>query len=145
MLNRAFSLPVFWLIATGLCAQNLHVTYRSKMTFPGQTVANVWGYTAEGREYALIGASKGLIIADLTDPDHPQQIVQIPGPDNLWKEIKTFGHYAYVTTEGGNGLQIVDLSKLPSPALDYHYYTGDGPIAHAVWRGHALHIDAKTG
>lgn len=128
-----------------LPAQNLHVAYRSKMVFSGQTVANVWGYAAAGREYALIGASKGMIIADITNPDAPQQIVQIPGPDNLWKEIKTYGHYAYVTSEGSQGLQIIDLSNLPSPNLAYHYYTGNGAIAGAVWRIHSLHIDTTKG
>ncbi len=146
MPKHVFSLLIILLVASSaIFAQNLHVTYRSKMTFPNQTVANVYGYTAEGHEYALIGASKGLIIADITNPDAPQQIVQIPGPDNEWKEIKTYGHYAYVTSEGGNGLQIVDLSKLPGPNLDYHYYTGNGAIAGAVWRVHALHIDLTKG
>ncbi|MBL7774769.1 MAG: hypothetical protein JNK89_02135, partial [Saprospiraceae bacterium] len=42
-------LPVFL-----LGGQNLNVAFRSKMTFPGQSIANVWGYTAEGREYALL-------------------------------------------------------------------------------------------
>ncbi len=125
--------------------QNLHVAYRSKMTFPGQSVANIWGYTANGREYALIGASKGLIIADITNPDMPQQIVQIPGPNNLWKEIKTYRSYAYIVSEGGQGVQIVDLSKLPSPNLPYHFYTGDSIIQGQLGKIHALHIDVSKG
>ncbi|MCC6460226.1 MAG: choice-of-anchor B family protein [Saprospiraceae bacterium] len=126
-------------------AQNLHINAQATLPFPGQTVANIWGYWANGREYALVGASQGMIVVDITDPAQPQQIVQIPGPNNLWKEIKTYGHYAYVTSEGGQGLQIVDLSKLPSPNLDYHFYTGDGEIAGLVWRIHALHVDEKKG
>lgn len=115
------------------------------MTFPGQTVANVWGYTSEGREYALIGASKGLVIADVTNPDSPQQIVQIPGPTSLWKEIKTYRQYAYIVSEGGGGVQIVDLTNLPSSNLPYHNYTGDGPIQGQLGRIHALHIDISAG
>ncbi|MEQ1747697.1 MAG: choice-of-anchor B family protein, partial [Saprospiraceae bacterium] len=122
-----------------------NIAFRSKMTFPGQTVANVWGYHANGREYALIGASKGLIIADITNPDVPVQIVQIPGPNNLWKEIRTYRHYAYVVTEGGGGVQIIDLSKLPSANLDYRSYTGDGPIGGQLGKIHALHIDETKG
>lgn len=128
-----------------LPAQNLHVTYRSKMTFTGQTLANVWGYTADGHEYALAGASKGLVIVDITNPDLPQQIVQIPGPNNLWKEIKTYGHYAYVVSEGGQGIQVVDLSNLPSPSLNSHFYTGDGDVAGKILKIHALHIDTAKG
>jgi choice-of-anchor B domain-containing protein len=134
-----------FLFAAPAFSQNTNVAFRSKMTFPGQTVANVWGYTAAEREYALIGASKGLIIADITDPDAPVQIVQIPGPNNLWKEVRTYGHYAYIVTEGGSGVQIVDLSKLPSANLDYHYYTGDGPIEGQLGKIHALDIDEAKG
>ena len=128
-----------------LPAQNLNTTFRSKMTFTGQTLANVWGYSAGGREYALLGARNGLIIVDITDPDNPAQIVQIPGPANLWKEIKTCSHYAYVVSEGGWGVQIIDLSNLPSPNLAYHSYNGDGAINGQFNKAHALHIDTTRG
>ena len=126
-------------------AQNTNTAFRAKITYPGQTLANVWGYAAGGREYALAGGALGLIIVDVTNPDSPQQIVQIPGPNSLWKEIKTYKHYAYVVSEGGQGVQIVDLSGLPSPALNYHYYTGDGAIPNPVSKIHALHIDTTKG
>ncbi|MEZ4892230.1 MAG: hypothetical protein R2778_04350 [Saprospiraceae bacterium] len=94
-------------------AQNLNTTFRSKITFTNQTLANVWGYTSrEGKEYALVGASKGLVIVDITDPDNPVQIVQIPGPNNLWKEIKTYSNYAYIVSEGGMGIQVVDFKRI---------------------------------
>lgn len=133
------------LIALNLSAQNSHVTFRSKLSFAGQTLANVWGYSAGGREYALAGGSKGLIIVDITNPDQPQQIVQITGPNNLWKEIKTYGHYAYIVSEGGQGIQIVDLSGLPSPNLNSHFYTGDGIVTNGIQKVHALHIDTTKG
>lgn len=133
------------LCALVLPAQNLNTTFRSKMTFTGQTLANVWGYTANGREYALLGARNGLIIVDITDPDNPTQIVQIPGPANLWKEIKTYSHYAYVVSEGGWGVQVIDLSGLPSPNLAYHSYNGDGAINGQFNKAHALHIDTTRG
>ncbi len=132
------------LITFSLSAQ-INTSFRSKISFPGQTLANVWGYDYRGKEYALVGASKGLVIVDITNPDIPQQIVQIPGPDNLWKEIKTYLHYAYVTSEGGQGIQIVDLSGLPSATLQSHFYTGDGAILGQLNTIHALHIDETKG
>ncbi len=128
-----------------LSAQNLNTTFRFKISYPGQTLANVWGYVANGKEYALVGGSQGLIVLDITNPDAPQQIVQIPGPHNLWKEIKTYQNYAYVTSEGGQGIQIVNLAGLPSPMLPSHFYTGDGPIAGQLNTIHALHIDETKG
>lgn len=126
-------------------AQNTNTTFRAKLTFPGQTLANIWGYESRGREYALVGASKGLVIVDITNPVAPQQIVQIPGPDNLWKEIKTYRRHAYITSEGGGGIQIVDLRDLPSATLQSHFYTGNGAIAGQLGSIHALHIDETKG
>jgi choice-of-anchor B domain-containing protein len=129
-----------------LNAQNLNTTFRSKMSFPGQTLANIWGYSGrDGKEYALVGASKGIVIVDISNPDLPQQIIQIPGPDNLWKEIKTYSNYAYIVSEGGQGIQIVNLDSLPSANLPSHFYRGDGVIANQLNKIHALHIDKTKG
>ncbi|HND90083.1 MAG TPA: choice-of-anchor B family protein, partial [Saprospiraceae bacterium] len=133
------------LAASILPAQNHNLQLRSKLDFPGQTLANICGYWQDGREYALVGGSKGLIIIEVTDPAKPTTIVQIPGPDNLWKEIKVYQHYAYVTSEGGSGVQIVDLKGLPSATLPNHYYKGSGAIAGTLNRIHALHIDVTKG
>jgi choice-of-anchor B domain-containing protein len=124
---------------------NYNLQLRSTLEYPGQTLANICGYAQNGREYALLGGSKGLIIVDVTDPDAPVTIEQIPGPNNLWKEIKVYQHYAYVTSEGGQGLQIVDLSTLPAPGVSYHFYTGNGIIQGQLNTIHALHIDVTKG
>lgn len=148
MTNKLFLLFVAFIGLTGnfsLSAQNYNLQFRSKLAFPGQKLANICGYAQNGREYALVGANRGLIIVDVTDPDNPVQIVQIPGPVNDWKEIKTYEHYAYVTSEGGQGVQIVDMSALPSPDLPYKHYTGDGSILGQLGTIHALHIDTKAG
>lgn len=138
-----------WVTATvslsNLIAQNLNCKFRAKISYPGQTLANVWGYEANGREYALVGGSKGLIVVDITNPDLPKHIVQIPGPNNLWKEIKTYHHYAYVVSEGGQGVQILDLSVLPKASLRRKYYKGDGPILNQLNTIHALQVDETKG
>ncbi len=138
-------LPILFLSAHTLFAQNYNMQLRSTLDFPGQTLANVCGFTQDGREYALVGASLGLAIVEITNPDAPVLIVQIPGPNNLWKEIKTYGNYAYITSEGGQGLQIVDLSGLPSANLNSYFYTGDGVIAGQLDKIHSLHIDTTRG
>lgn len=131
------------LLAVFAFAQDLNVTFQGHLAYPGQTLANICGYVDSlGNEYALVGASQGLSIVDVTNPTTPVQVIQIPGPDNLWKEIKVRGKYAYVTTEGGGGLQIVNLSSLPNTAgITYHNYTGDAGIAGTLNSIHALHID----
>ncbi|HEY6163111.1 MAG TPA: choice-of-anchor B family protein [Bacteroidia bacterium] len=132
----------FTAIAALAFSQNMNVTFRANMTFPGQTLANICGYVdSQGNEYALCGGSQGLIIVDVTNPSNPVLKVTVPEVNNLWKEIKVYGNYAYVTTEGGGGLHIIDLSPLPNTTLPSHYYTGDGAIAGQLNKVHALHID----
>ena len=76
----------------------------------------LWGYTApDDREYALLGGYRGTFIIDVTEKPI-KQVAFIPGPENGWREIKTFGNYAYVVSEGGAGLQIIDLAGLPNSA-----------------------------
>ncbi|WKZ69021.1 MAG: choice-of-anchor B family protein [Melioribacteraceae bacterium] len=78
---------------------------------------DIWGYAADGREYALLGAGGGTSIIDVTDPNVPDEVAFIAGPPSSWRDLKTYSHYAYIVTEGtsgDNGLQIVDLSGLPN-------------------------------
>ena len=125
---------------------HLNVTLAGHLAYPGQTCANIWGYVDSlGNEYALVGASDGLSIVDVTVPSAPVQVAQIPvafpgDQNNLWREVETWGKYAYVTTEAGGGLQIVDLSKLPGTNLPFVYWT---PTINAQTLNsiHALHID----
>jgi choice-of-anchor B domain-containing protein len=138
-------LLMFAFFSLAINAQNNNLALRSTFSTNGQTYANICGYAANGHEYALIGASKGLIIVDVTNPDAPVNIVQIPGPNNLWKEIKTYQNFAYITSEGGGGVQIVDMTNLPSANLATHSYTGDGVINGNLGTIHALHIDVTKG
>ncbi len=127
-------------------AQNYNITLASQYAYPNQTLANICGYVdAQGREYSLNGAAQGMDIVDVTIPTAPVHIVQIPMVNDLWKEIKVYRNFAYVTTEGGGGLQIVDLSNLPNTNLQSHFYTGDGAIAGQLSSIHALHIDTTAG
>ncbi|TND08497.1 MAG: hypothetical protein FD123_2293 [Bacteroidetes bacterium] len=137
--------------AASLDAQSsMNITLADQLSTPGnQTLANICGYVDGANEYALLGADAGMIIVDVTVPTNVQQIVQIPMVSSLWKEIKVYGNYAYITTEGNGGaLQIVDLSALPATSAssyNYYTYTGDGAIAGQLSTVHALHIDTTQG
>lgn len=126
-------------------AQNINVTFRSQLTYPGQTCANICGYVDSlGNEYALVGASLGMSIVDVTNPNTPVEVLQIPGTNTLWREIKVRGKYAYIVNEGGGGLQIVNLSSLPNTAgVVYQSWFGDGAILGLLDDSHTLHIDGN--
>lgn len=84
----------------------------------GTYYSGVWGYyDAQGNEYAIIGALNGTAIVDLRFlPDSLHEVGFIPGPQASYsyREFKTYLHYLYIVSEGGEGVQIVDLSGLPN-------------------------------
>jgi choice-of-anchor B domain-containing protein len=93
-----------------LSNQNTHVTPYSA----------VWGYSApDGREYAILGCFDGTSFVDITDADNIHQVGFTPSTspgngNNLWREMKTYSHYAYIVSEvASSGIQIVDLQYLP--------------------------------
>jgi choice-of-anchor B domain-containing protein len=83
-----------------------------------QELSDVWGYADEDEnEYALVGVYNGLSIVDVTDPENPTEVFFGPGPESIWRDIKTWGDYAYVSNETSGGVYIVDLSPLPNGSI----------------------------
>jgi choice-of-anchor B domain-containing protein len=101
---------------------------------------DIWGYTApNGDEYALLGTTTGLSVVNIVDPAHPYETGFIPGPTSLWRDIKTYSHYAYVVQdEGSGGMRIVDLDDPEDPQLVATYTAGGHN------RAHNLYIDVPT-
>ncbi len=125
---------------------NRNTTWRSHITLGQNTHANICGWEKDGREYAIVGGNLETVFIDVTNPDTPIIITKVPSvANNLWKEIKTYKNYAYVTTEGGGGLQIIDMADLPSAFLVSKLYTGDDTIIGRISKIHALHIDTVKG
>ena len=70
-----------------------------------------WGYVSpSGREYALIGLSLGTGIVEVTDPGNAVIVGVIGGPISDWRDLRTYRHHAYAVSEGGGGIQVIDLS-----------------------------------
>ncbi len=107
----------------------------------GGYTAGCWGWTdsAGGREYALLGNSTGTSIVEITDVGNIVERDFIPGPASNWRELMTWGHYAYVVSEGGGGTQIIDLSYLPDSAhLVRSFVHTSG--AKSTNRAHTVHV-----
>jgi len=125
--------------ATG---QNLNLKLESNLSYGSEGLSNIWSWKdpQDGKEYALVGAANGMSVVDISTPTAPKKIVQIPGPNSSWREIRTNGNYAYITTEGGGGLQIVDLTNLPGTNLTTKTWTPtiSGKTLSSI---HALQID----
>ncbi|MEO0471653.1 MAG: choice-of-anchor B family protein [Bacteroidota bacterium] len=99
---------------------------------------DIWGYVdAAGTEYALVGLRNALSIVSLADPSQPAELFRIPGPRSVWRDMKTFDHYAYVSNETDSGILIIDLTNLPN-AIDHKFEQLDG-----VKTAHNLYIDGS--
>ncbi|MEM8681559.1 MAG: choice-of-anchor B family protein, partial [Planctomycetota bacterium] len=87
----------------------------------GGTGSDIWGWTDPdtGREYALMGRSNGVSFVDVTDPFNAVYLGNLPpapnGGSDDWRDIKTYGNYAYIVADGNvgpHGLQVFDLTRL---------------------------------
>ena len=76
--------------------------------------SDIWGWAdpTDGSEYALVGLNDGFSVVNVTNPTNPTEMFYISDLNSTWRDIKTWGHYAYVTTEADAGLLIVDLSDM---------------------------------
>lgn len=75
-----------------------------------------WHNPADNREYAILGSTKGNHFIEVTQPQNPVVRDFVPGAsqNSLWREIKTYQHYAYlISDDNGSKFQIVDMSYLP--------------------------------
>ncbi len=127
------------LVAAPAAPQADGVTLLAKVD-PGADCNDIWGYTApNGDEYALVGTAAGTNIYNCANPSAPYLTGSIPGPGSIWRDIETYGPYAYVVTEGGGGIQIIDLNDPENPFLVKTWG------AHLFSNCHNIGIDQDTG
>ena len=76
---------------------------------------DIWGYVGEdGTEYAIIGTRNATVIYSLAIPEQPQEVARIEGANSVWRDMKDWGDYVYVTTdEGTDGLLVINMSGAP--------------------------------
>ncbi len=99
----------------------LNVTYRGNLTYD-EILSDIWGYVApDGTEYAIVGVRTGVSIVSLENPENPTQVAFLEGAASNWRDIKTWGEYAYVTNETGGGVAVIDLSDLPNSASQVNW------------------------
>jgi choice-of-anchor B domain-containing protein len=96
----------------------------------GTRFSACWGWVSpDGREYALIGTYTGTSIIDL-NVSPIREIAFVPGntAGYCYREFKTYKNYAYAVSEGGRGVQILDLSRLPDTSgllvREFNYTSG---------------------
>lgn len=137
-MKKYFFLILFCLTGCYSYAQlSKNIDFRSQVRYTNPC-SSLTGYADAGREYALVGTWEGVSIVDVTNPDQPQVLFNIPSAipkigNIVYREIKTFKKYAYAVNEQDSGLLIIDLKNLPD-TVAYHHYKGNGiKTAHQLW------------
>ena len=89
-------------------------SFDSYLSTTTSSANDLWGYVSpSGREYAIIGLREGVGFVEVTTPATPTIIAAIGGPATIWRDIKTYLHYAYVVADGGvSDLLVFDLSDI---------------------------------
>ncbi len=131
-MKKLFSLSILILLITPLAmaqnGNNLELLYNwSDSTIVGSAAYNnvyneIWGFTINNREFAVIGSTSGTHIFDVTDPVNSSQVQFIAGADVgpaiIHRDYHDRNGYLYaVSDEGNSTLQIINLKQLPDTAI----------------------------
>ena len=130
-------------------ASNCELIYHwSNDTIPattahGNVYNEIWGYEAEGREYAIIGTTSGTHIFDITDEGQEAEVAfvegAVVGTQMVHRDFHTYTGYLYaVADEGPSTLQIIDLHNLPV-SVDVVYDSSE-----LIQRAHNIFIDEEA-
>jgi len=88
---------------------------------------DIWGWTdsQDGKEYALMGRTNGTSFVDISDPENPIYLGNLPshGASSIWRDIKVYANHAFIVSEAsGHGMQVFDLTRLrnvPAPPVTF--------------------------
>jgi choice-of-anchor B domain-containing protein len=115
-------------------------------------VNDMWGWTdpRTRHDYALVGATEGTVIVDITRPLRPDIVGTLPAhaldPQRpFWKDVKVFGNHMYVVSEQlGHGLQVFDLTEVRGVHGDPVVFEETAHYAEFS-TSHNLNINTDTG
>jgi len=103
---------------------------------------DIWGYADfSGKEYAIIGSKTKVHFIEVTNPTNPTLIAEFAlGSNTTWRDIKTFGQYAYAVSEGftQEGLVVFDLCDIANGNIAIVSQEND-----VFGKAHNIFIDAK--
>jgi choice-of-anchor B domain-containing protein len=130
---RKVSLLLLLAFTTPSLAQtSLNTTLIGNLNY-GRFTNDVWGYTDDsGQDYALVGLVDGVSVVKVTSTGL-QQVNFVSGTRSSWRDLKTHGQYLYVTNESSGGLDIIDLSGLPTSVRFVGSYNTAFSTAHNLY------------
>jgi len=111
------SLACMFFSLTAFSQLNLNVELLSSIQYDSDG-NDVWGYVApDSTEYAIFGTFNGVSVVNVTDPSNPVEVDFIDQQGSIWRDMKTWGEYAYVVADQSgttDGILVIDMSDLPN-------------------------------
>lgn len=149
LMKRYFLFFALGLLTSGVFAQNsswnmTRLYQYDDNTLPvssGLSYNDCWGYVdPAGNEYAILGSLGKVFFFNVTNPAAVTLVASFtPGASSIWRDFKTYGHYAYGSADqGAEGLLVFDLSGLPNTVTMVNY-------TNAFQRAHNIYIDNQHG
>jgi choice-of-anchor B domain-containing protein len=136
------------LTAPGLRFPKSNVTLFAWVSLPdfgvpgGGNANSCYGYTSpSGREYAIVGLSTGTSFVEITQPGNPVIVAHINGPTSLWRDVRTYSTYCYAVSEGGGGIQVMNMANIDSGVVTL-VGAVDDDTAHST---HTVAVNAASG
>ena len=127
-----FCLLAATVLGMGLSIQSIQAQVQSKncallasMKPAGSRAFNdIWGYhdPVTQREAAILGGSNATYIIETTNPRKPVLRGSFSQSssgwrNSIWGDMKAWKGFAYVVTEGGGGMKVIDLRNMSKPKL----------------------------
>jgi len=117
-------------------------------TMNGTGGNDIWGWfdAQSGNEYALMGLRNGTAFVDVSNPQDPVFLGNLPTQtvESAWRDIKVYQNHAYIVADnaGAHGMQVFDLTRLRGLAAPQTFAAdvvyGDFGSAHNV----AINVDS---
>ncbi|HEX2032159.1 MAG TPA: choice-of-anchor B family protein [Actinomycetota bacterium] len=116
----------------------------------GTTANDIWGWRdpATGKEYAIQGLANGTAFVDISDPDDPVVVGQLPTPTipSIWRDVEVYKNHAFIVSDLAfdHGLSIFDLRELRDPPITPMIF-GESAFYTEFGSAHTVSINRKTG
>lgn len=93
-----------------------------------------WGLAVNGREYAILGGARHVLVFDITTPTAPQLVGKFEGKTNtVWREYKSYKNRIYgVSDATTEGLMILDFNNAPDTIVRTYYSNALFNSAHTI-------------
>jgi len=137
-------------VSSGFACKNVELLARMPLEdIGGGSGADSWGWKDPdtGRYYALMGRSTGTSFVDVTDPQAPVYLGNLPttSGNKPWRDVKVYANHAFIVADGiaDHGMQVFDLTRLRG-VTEPQEFTAD-TLYSEIGDAHNVAINEDTG